>query len=92
MVREKARFALSTNTDDLCDTNFDEVFEELIQSMIGVAPMIMSVSVSVFGNTRRCPSAPFNATKGLCTYTTRIGPNLDFFFTSSKTLIKCKPR
>lgn len=44
MICEHCRFALSTNTDDFCDADIDEVFKELIQGVIGIASTIRLVS------------------------------------------------
>jgi hypothetical protein len=92
MVRENRRLALSTDKNDLCDTNSNEVFEELIQSRVGVAPTVILVETSVFDDVRRGPRSLVDVAEGVCTYTTRIGPSLAFFFTPKSTLIKCRPR
>lgn len=66
MVLQSLRVTSSTNTDDLRDAGLEQVLEELVQSMIGVASVCL-----------RVVNGALAYLKMTCTYTTTMGPRCD---------------
>ena len=72
--------ALAPNSNDLLDTNVQEMLQELVQGVICVAAIRTSCQMGVAG-----------FVQWLATYMTKMGPSVASALWSSRTLTNCTP-
>lgn len=81
---KKVRFALPANSNNFADADVYEMLEELIKSVVGVAPVRQSVRYHPVDI--NAPKSGFDGT-----YTTMIGPRFALCLIVRRTRMTCRP-